>query len=39
VEELEVRNGDSTGGSFIVENSFCYPRVFVIPDEFANCPF
>ena len=25
--------------SFIVENSFCYPGVFVIPDEFANCSF
>ena len=24
---------------FIVENSFWYPRFFVIPDEFADCPF
>jgi hypothetical protein len=39
VLQLEVRHGDSTRGSFIVENSFCYPRVFIIPDEFANCPF
>jgi len=31
-------NGDSTRGSFIIENSFCYPRYFVIPDEFADCP-
>ena len=23
---------------FILEKSFCYPRFFVIPDEFANCP-
>jgi hypothetical protein len=23
----------------IVENSFCYPRFFVIPVEFANYPF
>jgi hypothetical protein len=23
----------------IVENSFCYPRFFIIPDGFANCPF
>jgi hypothetical protein len=41
--KLEVRHGDSTRGSFIVENSFYYPRVFVvvvvIPDEFANWPF
>jgi hypothetical protein len=26
-------------GSFILEKSFCYPRFFVIPDEFADCPF
>jgi hypothetical protein len=25
--------------SFIVENSFCYPGFFVIPNEFANCSF
>jgi hypothetical protein len=31
VEQLEVRYGDSTRGSFIVENSFCYSRFFVIP--------
>ena len=33
--------GDSmrTRSSFIVENSFHYPRFFLIPDEFANCPF
>ena len=39
VVQLEVRHGDSTRGPFIVENSFCYPKFFVIPDEFANCPF
>jgi hypothetical protein len=39
VVQLEVRHGDSPRGSFIVENSFCYPRFFVIPDEFANWPF
>jgi hypothetical protein len=39
VKQLEVRHGDSPRGSFIVENSFYYPRYFVIPDEFANCPF
>jgi hypothetical protein len=36
VVQLEVRDGDSTRGSFVVENSFFYPRFFVIPDEFAN---
>ena len=36
VVQLEVRDGDSNRGSFIVENSFCYPRIF-IQDEFANC--
>jgi hypothetical protein len=39
VVQLEVRHGDSPTGSFIVEKSFCYPRFFVIPAEFANCPF
>ena len=39
VVQLEVRHGDSSRGAFIVENRFCYPRFFVIPDEFANCPF
>jgi hypothetical protein len=40
VVQPEVRHGDSTRGSFIIEKSFCYPRFFfVIPDEFANCPF
>jgi hypothetical protein len=39
VVQLEIRHGDSTRGSLIIENSFCYPRFFVIPDEFANCPF
>jgi hypothetical protein len=29
--QLEVRHGDSPRGFFIVENSFCYPRFFVIP--------
>jgi hypothetical protein len=39
VVQFEVRHGDSTRGSFIVENSFWYPRFFVIPNEFANGPF
>ena len=28
VIQLEVRHSDSTRGSFIVENTFCYPRFF-----------
>ena len=36
---LEVLDGFSTRSSFIVESRFCDPRFFVIPDEFANCPF
>jgi hypothetical protein len=36
VIQLNVRYGDSPRGSFIVENSFCCPRFFIIPDEFAN---
>jgi hypothetical protein len=39
VVQLEVRDSDSTRGSCIFENSFCYPRFFVILDEFANCSF
>ena len=39
VVQLNVRYGDSTRGSFIVEKSLCYPRFFIIPDEFANCSF
>jgi hypothetical protein len=39
VVQLEVRDGDPTRGSLIVEKSFCYPRFFVIPDEFADCSF
>ena len=39
VVQLEFRDGDSTRGSFIVENSFQYHRSFVIPDEFENCSF
>jgi hypothetical protein len=37
--QLEVRDGDSLRSSFIVENSFPYPRFFVIPNEFANYSF
>jgi hypothetical protein len=39
VVQLEVRHGNSTRGSFIIENSFCYPRFLVIPDDFAIYPF
>ena len=28
VIQLEVRDGDSTRSSFIVENNFCYPVFF-----------
>ena len=28
----------STRVSFILEKSFCYPRFFVLQDEFADCP-
>jgi hypothetical protein len=38
VVQLVVRHDDSARGPFIVENTFGYPRFFVIPDEFANCP-
>jgi hypothetical protein len=33
VVQLEVRDDDSIRGSFIFENSFCYPRFFVIPEN------
>jgi hypothetical protein len=39
VVQLEVRQGDSTRGSFIVENVFAILGFFAIPDEFTNCPF
>jgi hypothetical protein len=39
VVQLEIRHGDSTRGSIIVENNFCYPGFLVTPDEFANFPF
>ena len=33
----KIRDDDSTGGSFIVENHFHCPGFFVIPDDFGNC--
>jgi hypothetical protein len=39
VIQLEVRDVDSPRSSFLVENSFSYPGVFVIPNEFANFSF
>ena len=39
VLQNEVRCGDSLTSSFIVENSFCYPGLFVIPDEVENFSF
>jgi hypothetical protein len=38
VPQLGVTHGDSTRGSFIAENSYCYPWIFGIPDEFSNVP-
>jgi len=37
--QLEVRAGDSTRSTFIVEKSFCFPGFFVFPNEFANYCF
>ncbi|EAA20183.1 hypothetical protein [Plasmodium yoelii yoelii] len=39
VKQLDVRDVDSPRSSFIVENSFCYPRIFVIQNELANFSF
>ena len=39
VIQLEVRDGDSPRSSFIVENSFHTPEIFVIPNEFADYSF
>ena len=39
VVQLEVRDGDSTRCSFIVENTLHYHGVSVIPNEFVNCSF
>jgi hypothetical protein len=39
VVQLEVSDGDSPRGSFIVENDFCYPGFFFIPEEVENCSF
>jgi hypothetical protein len=35
VIQFDIRDGDSSRRSFIVENSFSYPGIFVIPNEFA----
>jgi hypothetical protein len=39
VTQLEVRNGDSCRGSFIVQDCFDSPGFFVFPYEFENCSF
>jgi hypothetical protein len=39
VVQLEIMDDDSLRISFIVENNFRYPKIFVIPDEFAHCSF
>jgi hypothetical protein len=36
IVQFKVRSSDSTRSSFIVENSFCYPRFFVTSDEFED---
>ena len=33
VIELDVRDGDASGSSFIVQDCFGYPRFFVFPYE------
>jgi len=33
---LEFRDGDSQGSPFNVDDSFSYPELLVIPNEFAN---
>jgi hypothetical protein len=37
VVQLEFQVAYSIRSSFIVENSFHYAGIFVIPDEFENC--
>jgi hypothetical protein len=39
IVQLEVRDGDSNRGCYIVEIVFAILGFFVIPDEFSNCPF
>ena len=36
---LDIRHGDSTRDSFIVQKSFCYPRYFIITGDYASFPF
>jgi hypothetical protein len=36
---LEVRDGDPSRTSLIVDYSFCYHGIFFIPNEFENCSF
>ena len=37
--ELDVRNGYASGSSFIVQDCFDYPRIFVFPYEVNCCSF
>jgi hypothetical protein len=37
VIELEMRNGDTSGNSFIVQNYFTYHEAFFFPYEIENC--
>jgi hypothetical protein len=37
VVQLEIRDSDTSRSSFIVQDSFSYPELFVFPYEVENC--
>ena len=37
VVQLEIRDGDASSRSFIVQGCFNYPELFVFPYEVENC--
>ena len=37
--QLEIRDGDTSRSSFIVQDCFSYPRFFVFPYEVEHCSF
>lgn len=39
VVELEIRDGDTSGSSFIVQDCISYPGFFFLSDEIEYCPF
>ena len=39
IVELEVRDGDASGGSFVIQDCFNFPRYFVFPYEADCCSF